>query len=52
MMWRWTFVWCGICNEQIVVLGRRWIEHTDSRPECVLCGINRIMKDLWSVLVS
>lgn len=37
--WRWTYVWCGNCNDSIVNLGRRWIVHTDERPWCMLCFI-------------
>lgn len=50
--WRWTFVWCGVCNTEVVVLGRRWIRHNDLRPECNLCRIQRIVKELGIELVS
>jgi hypothetical protein len=38
-MWRWTFVWCSRCEENIVNLGRRWIEHTDERLVCTHCKV-------------
>lgn len=44
--WRWTLVWCGECNEGLVVLGHRRIKHTDQRPECVSCLLDKIAEGL------
>jgi hypothetical protein len=48
--WHWTRVWCGVCNEVPVVLGRRWIQHTDERPSCILCQVHRACLELKEVL--
>lgn len=50
--YRWTFVWCRTCNETPVVLGTRWIKHTDPRPECLLCMLVSIAKSMGMEMVS
>lgn len=50
--WTWTFVWCGVCDEQIVPLGRRRIKHTDPRPECIYCTVRRVLESIRAQVIS